>query len=87
MSDRKELERFLGYICEWCGWEGESADEMERHRCSYAGSAELGVDAPSDWDDSRFGTAQTGRKQRPFYWRRGELDGIQSGDWKKGKRR
>lgn len=63
--------------CEWCGCEFESFDEEERHRCPNAGDTGLGVDAPSDWSDSR---------PRDFFWARGELDGIQPGSWKSGKK-
>jgi hypothetical protein len=72
-----KYERWVPPSCEWCGCEFESESEMERHRCRHAGDAGLGVDAPSDWSDSRV---------RPFPWRRGELDGIGRSSWKKGKK-
>jgi hypothetical protein len=78
MPERERLERVLAPCCEWCGMEFEEPEEEERHGCRWAHEGGLGVEAPMEWDDER---------KRPFAWGRGELDGIQGGNWQKGKNR
>jgi len=77
MGTKERLERWVPPCCEWCGREFEEPDEMVDHRCRDRVDSGLGVEAPMEWDDVR---------KRPFAWARGELDGIGSGSWKKGKK-
>lgn len=78
MATEAVLERWVPPSCEWCGREFDEAEDLERHRCMYRGDSGMGVEAPMEWGDER---------KRPFAWARGELDGIGSGDWKRGKNR